>query len=156
DLDDTHKVGDRQMPNGGPGVPVPIDDDPAILRRAVWLETDQQYRAAEQALIKIKTGKEVKVETAEGRAPDFSHEPPRTYIGPQVSISVDRKPWEAKVRAYTAQFRESPSVINSIVTFTAAAENDYQVSSEGSQLQYGQIRYRLELFVQGKAPDGMD
>jgi predicted Zn-dependent protease len=30
------------------------------------------------------------------------------------------------------------------------------VNSEGSQLQYGQIRYRLELFIQGKAPDGMD
>ena len=30
------------------------------------------------------------------------------------------------------------------------------MTSEGTQLQYGQIRYRLELFIQGKAPDGMD
>ena len=27
-LDSTHKVGERQMPNGGPGSPVPVDDDP--------------------------------------------------------------------------------------------------------------------------------
>jgi TldD protein len=155
-LDNTHKVGERQMPSGGPGSPVPVDDDPEILRRVIWLETDKQYRAAEQALTKIKTSKEVKVETEEGRGPDFSREQPHTFVGPQVSIAVDRRPWEEKVRAYTKSFRESAKIINSIVTFTAQAENDFQVTSEGTQLQYGQIRYRLELFIQGKAPDGMD
>ena len=155
-LDDTHKVGDRQMENESPVVPVPVDDDPEVLRRAAWLETDKQYRAAEEALIKIRTGKEVKVETAEGKAPDFSHEQPHVSIGPQVSINVDRTPWEARVRAYTKAFRDSAAIINSIVTFSAQAQNVLQVTSEGTQLQYGQIRYRLELFIQGKAPDGMD
>ena len=155
-LDSSHKVGEKQQANGGPGTPVPIDDDAEILRRAIWLETDKQYRASAEALIKIKTGKEVKVETAEGKAPDFSREEPHTSIGPQVSISVDRKPWEARVRAYTKAFRDSTAVINSIVTFTGQAQNAYQVNSEGTQLQFGQIRYRLELFIQGKAPDGMD
>jgi TldD protein len=155
-LDNSHKVGERQMQSGGPGTPVPLDDDAEVLRRAIWLETDKQYRAASEALIKIKTGKEVKVETAEGRAPDFSREKPHTDIGPLASISVDRKPWEEKVRAYTKAFRESPAIINSIVTFTAQAQNAFQVTSEGTQLQFGQVRYRLELFIQGKAPDGMD
>ena len=156
DRDSTHKVGERQMANAGPGVSVPLDDDPEILRRALWLETDDQYRAAEQAWIKIKTGKEVKVESIEGNAPDFSHEEPHTSFAPQVSISVDRKPWEEKVRAYTKAFRSSTAIINSIVTYTALAQNAYQVNSEGTQVQFGQIRYRLELFIQGKAPDGMD
>ena len=156
DLDNTHKVGVRQEQRGGPGGPVPIDNDPQVLRRAIWLETDKQYRAAAEALIKIKTGKEVKIESAEGSAPDFTHEQPHTYIGPENTIQLDRKPWEERVRAYTKSFRESPAVINSIATFTAQAQNAYQVTSEGTQLQYGQIRYRLELFIQGKAPDGMD
>ncbi len=155
-LDNSHKIGERQMASGGPGAPVPIDDDAEVLRRAIWLETDKQYRAASEALIKIKTGKEVKVETAEGRAPDFSREEPHVSISPQVSIAVDRKPWEERVRAYTKAFRESAAIINSIVTFSAQAQNAYQVTSEGTQLQFGQIRYRLELFIQGKAPDGMD
>ena len=155
-LDNTHKVGERQQQSGGPGAPVPIDDDAEVLRRTVWLETDKQYRAASEALIKIKTGKEVKVETAEGSAPDFSREEPHVSIGSQVSIVVDRKPWEERVRAYTRAFRESPAIINSIVTFAAQAQNVFQVTSEGTQLQFGQIRYRLELFIQGKAPDGMD
>lgn len=156
DVDDTHKVGERQQTSSGPGEPVPIDDDPDVLRRIVWLETDDQYRAAAEAYIKIKTGKEVKVDSAENRAPDFSHEKPHTFIGQQVSFTLDRKPWEEKVRAYTRTFRDSAAIINSIVTFTAQAQNVLQVTSEGTQLQYGQIRYRLELFIQGKAPDGMD
>jgi TldD protein len=155
-LDNTHKVGERQSQSAGPGTSVPIDDDAEVLRRAIWLETDKQYRTAAEELIKIKTGKEVKVDSVEGRAPDFSREEPRTHIGAQVSIAVDRKPWEDRVRAYTAVFRDSTAIINSIVTFTAQAQNVCQVTSEGTQLQFGQIRYRLELFIQGKAPDGMD
>jgi len=154
--DNTRKVGDRQSPTAGPGGLVPVDDDAEVLRRAIWLETDRQYRAAAEALIKIKTGREVKVESAEGQAPDFSREDLQNYIGPRVSISVDRRPWEQKVRAYTRAFRESKAIINSIVTFSATAQNRYHVNSEGTQLQFGQIRYRLELFIQGKAPDGMD
>jgi TldD protein len=155
-LDNSHKVGERQSQSAGPGTSVPLDDDAEVLRRAIWLETDKQYRNAAEELIKIKTGKEVKVDSVEGRAPDFSREEPRTFIGPQVSIAVDRKPWEDKVRAYTSVFRDSTAIINSIVTFTAQAQNVCQVTSEGTQLQFGQIRYRLELFIQGKAPDGMD
>src|SRR5229473_8267105 len=157
DLDNTHKVGERRAQNGGPGTAeVPIDDDPGVMRREIWLETDKQYKSAAEWLIKVKTGREVKVETAEGRAPDFSHEQPHTYIGLETSFVLDRKPWEEKVRAYTKAFRDSPAVINSIVTFSAQSQNAYHVTSEGTQLQFGQIHYRLELFIQGKAPDGMD
>ena len=34
--------------------------------------------------------------------------------------------------------------------------NQYQVNTEGTKLAFGQVHYRLELFVQSKAPDGMD
>ena len=155
-LDDTHKVDGRQPPNGGPGTNAPVDDDPEVLRRAIWLETDKQYRSAAEALIKIQTGKEVKAQSEEGKAPDFSKEKPQSYFGPWVSFQLDRKPWEEKVRAYTKYFRDSPAVINSIVTFTAQAQNTLQLNSEGTELQFGQIRYRLDLFIQGKASDGMD
>ena len=155
-LDNTHKVDGRQPPSGGPGTSAPTDDDPDVLRRAIWLETDKQYRAAAEALIKIKTSKEVKVQTEEGQTPDFSREKPQVFAEPWVSFTLDRKPWEQRVRDYTAYFQKSPAIINSIVTFTAQAQNVLQLNSEGTQLQFGQIRYRLELFIQGKAGDGMD
>jgi predicted Zn-dependent protease len=155
-LDNTHKVGDQRMPSGGPGTGVPVDNDSEVVRRAIWLETDSQYRTAAEALIKIRSSKEVKADTAEGHAPDFSHEQPHKSIEPEASFTLDRKPWEEKVRAYTKTFRESPSILNSIVTFSALAQNAYLVNTEGTQLQSGQIRYRLELFIQGKAADGMN
>ena len=155
-LDNTHKVGERRMPSGGPGTAVPIDNDAEIVRRAIWLETDEQYRNAAEALIKIRSSKEVKADTAEGHAPDFSHEQPHQSFEPEVSFTLERKPWEEKVRAYTKAFRESPDILNSIVTFSALAQNAYLVNTEGTQLQSGQIRYRLELFIQGKATDGMN
>jgi TldD protein len=155
-LDNTHKVGEQRMPSGGPGTGVPVDNDEQIVRRAIWLETDQQYRSAAEALIKIRSSKEVKADTAEGRTPDFSHEQPHKSIEPEVSFTLDRKPWEGKVRAYTKTFRESPDILNSIVTFSALGQNSYLINTEGTQLQHGQIRYRLELFIQGKATDGMN
>jgi len=35
-------------------------------------------------------------------------------------------------------------------TFTAQAQNQIQVNSEGTQLQFGQVRYRLELSFRAK------
>jgi TldD protein len=156
DLDNTHKVGNSAPNQGSFGTSVPVDDAPDVLRRAMWQETDKQFRAASEGLIKINTSKEVQVQTAEEHAPDFAREKPHTFYGPEVSIHPDRKPWEEKVRLYTRAFRASPMILNSIVTFSATGDNQYQVTSEGTRLQFGQVHYRLELFIQGKAPDGMD
>ncbi|MGH9729515.1 MAG: TldD/PmbA family protein [Candidatus Acidiferrales bacterium] len=155
-LDNTHKIEGREPAWTSPGTQATLDDDIPVLRREIWRETDRQYRAAVQAFIAVQTSKEVQAQSAEQRAPDFSREEPHVSIGPAVSFHVDRKPWEEKVRKYTAAFSASPAVLNSIVTFTAGADNQYFVNSEGSKLAFGQIRYRLELFVQSKAPDGMD
>src|ERR1022692_451398 len=155
-LDNTHKVGDRPPSWSSPGASAVIDDDIPVLRREIWRETDRQYRAASEALIKVKTSQQVQVQTAEGAAPDFSREEPHTSVGPRVEIHVDRKPWEERVRRYTAAFSKSPAVLNSIATFTAQGTNQYQVNTEGTKLAFGQVHYRLELFVQSKAPDGMD
>ncbi len=155
-LDNTHKIEGREPAWTSPGTQATLDDDIPVLRREIWRETDRQYRAAVQAFIAVQTSKEVQAQSAEQRAPDFSREEPHVSIGPAVSFHVDRTPWEEKVRKYTAAFSASPAVLNSIVTFTAGADNQYFVNSEGSKLAFGQIRYRLELFVQSKAPDGMD
>jgi TldD protein len=155
-LDDTHKVGDRQPSWMSPGTTVSLDDDLGVLRRQIWRETDRQYRAASEALIKVKTSEKVQVQTAEGTAPDFSAEAPHVSLGSPVDIHVDRKPWEERVRQYTAAFSKSPYVLNSIATFTALGMNQYQTDTEGAKIAFGQVHYRLELFVQSKAPDGMD
>ena len=156
DLDNTHKVGTSRGGDSSFGTPVPVDNNPEVLRRAIWSEIDKNFRSASETLIKINTSKEVQSQSADEHAPDFSREKPHVFYGPEVSVHPDRKPWEEKVRLYTKAFRASPQILNSIVTFSADGENQYQVNTEGTRLQFGQIHYRLELFIQGKAPDGMD
>jgi predicted Zn-dependent protease len=157
EIDNTRKVGERGGQQGlSPGTPIPIENDVPVIRRAVWMETDHQYRAASEALLRIRTGKEVKVETSEGQAPDFSREKPQMHFGPPVAFQMDRRPWEERVRAVTRIFRESPAVLNSIANFSATAENQFQATSEGTRIQFGQVRFRLEMFLQAKAADGMD
>jgi TldD protein len=156
ELDNTHKMGDRPPNWTSPGAVTVLDDDIPVLRREIWRETDRQYRAAAEALIRVTTSQQVQVQTREGAAPDFSHEAPHTSIGPRVEIHVDRKPWEERVRRYTAEFSKSPAVLNSIATFSALSMNQYQVNTDGSKLAFGQVHYRLELYVQSKASDGMN
>lgn len=157
ELDNTRKVGDRDPGAfAGSAVQVPIEDDVAVIRRAIWLETDRQYRTAAEQLTRIRASRDVKVESAEGQAPDFSKEQPQVWIGPRATLDVDRGPWEEKVRRYTRAFRQSPAVLNCIVTFSATAENEYLATTEGTRLQFGSVRYRLELYTQSKSPDGMD
>ncbi|MGA8036921.1 MAG: metallopeptidase TldD-related protein [Candidatus Acidiferrales bacterium] len=154
-LDDTHKVAERPSWTS-PGTSASLDNDIPVLRREIWRETDRQYRAATEALIRVKTNQQVQVQSTEGSAPDFSKETPHVSIGPRVQMTVDRTPWEQKVRDYTAAFSKSPVVLNSIATFSALGMNQYQVNTEGTKLAFGQVHYRLELYVQSKAPDGMD
>jgi len=157
DLDNTHSTGTGgQAQQGSYGESVPIEDDAGVLMRAMWRETDAQYRAAAEAFVKVTTSKDVAVQTAEQRAPDFSQEKPNVFFGPHASFTLERKPWEERTRTYTKFFHQSAAILNSIVTFTAQADNQYQVTSEGTKLQFGQVRYRLELYIQGKASDGMD
>ncbi|HXZ19653.1 MAG TPA: metallopeptidase TldD-related protein [Candidatus Acidoferrales bacterium] len=157
ELDDTHRVGGADSGSQASyGTSAPVDDDPAVLRRLLWQESDRQYRGATEALLRIQTGRDVKVESTEAQAPDFSHETPHESYGPHVSFQLDRRPWEEKVRLYTNYFRSSAAVLNSIVSMSAQAQNNYLVTSEGTRLQFGLVRYRLELFIQGKASDGMD
>ena len=155
-LDNTHNIGDRSMSQSSDPTLLPLDDNIPAIRRAIWMSTNTQYRRSAAQYIRVKTSRQVQIENAETTAPDFSHEQPVTSYLPLVSFHVDRRPWEARVREYTAAFSASPAVMNSIATFTASATNQFFVSSEGTREQFGQIRYRLELYVQAKAPDGMN
>src|SRR5690348_11431922 len=106
-LDDTHKItGGRADFSSGEETAV-LDDGIPVLGREMWRQTVRQYREASQRLIQVKTSQQVQVQSSEGWAPDFSHETPPTSIGPLVSIHVDRKPWEERVRHYTAEFGRS-------------------------------------------------
>ncbi len=157
DLDNTHKVGNSQPTQGSYGTAVPVDNAPEVLRRAMWMRDGQA--------IPSRLGSADQDQYEQGSAgANGRGTRARIFRAKSRTRSMARKfpfiptanPGKKRFAFTRARFRASPQILNSIVTFSATGDNQYQVTSEGTRLQFGQIHYRLELFIQGKAPDGMD
>ncbi|MBD3285332.1 TldD/PmbA family protein [candidate division WOR-3 bacterium] len=134
-------------------VPVPLSDDPAALRHALWLLTDMRYKWALKQYAK-KEGERAR-EVEEERSPDFTMEEPVEYIGDEVDYSAEKAAWEEKVKDYSSLFKAYPEILDSRVSFSVEAKNDYFTSSEGTRIRQGKVYYWLRVSASTKAPDGM-
>lgn len=106
-FDNTHSVRAR-FPDiddfgdfAGGAIEVPIDDDPAAIRAALWHQTDRKYRRAVERLSAVRADAGVSV-APDDSSPDFSREPPERYVERQTRPVGSRGAWEVKVRRYTA------------------------------------------------------
>src|SRR5207253_5484381 len=57
---------------------IPVDDDPAAIRNALWYQTDRHYKAAVQQLSSARTNARVAI-TAEDTSGDYSPAPSASY-----------------------------------------------------------------------------
>jgi TldD protein len=156
-LDNTHPIrGDRGAT--GPRVSqvsLPLTDEEAPIRQALWRATDRSFKQASEGLTRVRTNVAAKVKE-EDPAPDFSREDVQTYTGEPVTYTVDTKAWEARLRRISAPFADQPFVFRSEVSLSVESDNRFYVNSEGSQVATGDVGFRL--FIQGvtKADDGME
>jgi TldD protein len=148
DLSALMGVGDRM-------VEIPIDDDTAAIRAALWYQTDQRYRRAVQDLTRLMTNAQVNVQ-AEDTAPDFSPAPAVTYAEPVAALAPDRRAWEDRIRRYTAPFARYGDIYVAQASFNADVETRWYVNSEGSAILTSQPHYRLSITALTKAEDGME
>ena len=156
-LDNTHPIrGDRGAT--GPRVSqvsLPLTDEEAPIRQALWRATDRSFKQASEGLTRVRTNVAAKVKE-DDPAPDFSREDVQTYTGDPVTYTVDTKAWEARLRRISAPFADQPFVFRSEVSLSVESDNRFYVNSEGSQVATGDVGFRL--FIQGvtKADDGME
>jgi TldD protein len=136
-------------------VRVPLDDDPAAIRRILWYETDQKFKHAVERLARARTSAQVLV-APEDSAPDFAPEPAVSHVEPAVDIGIDRAAWEQKIRAYTAPFAHAHDIYEGEASLKAERETRWYVNSDGSQLQLPSVYYRLVISAYTKAEDGME
>jgi TldD protein len=155
ELDNRHPLADDRMEafNRLPRIGrAPLQDDPAAMRRELWLETDRRYREAALQLRNVRTQRSILA--AEERSPDFSHEEPETFIQQVAELEIDRDDWRERIRACSARARRG-------VATRATCRADfhvttmYFVSSEGSELQHSATTARVSVSVGVKADDGM-
>lgn len=159
-LDNTHPLRGEGGGGGGGGprvgrISLPLTDDAAPMRLALWRATDSAFKLASEQLTRVRTNVAAKIQE-ESPAPDFSRESPQSYTGQPVAMAMDARTWEPRVRRLSAPFAEDPLIFNGTVSLTARATNRYYTNSEGTQLATGDVQYRLFIQASTKAADGME
>jgi predicted Zn-dependent protease len=134
---------------------VPLEENPEALRSIIWYNTDRKYKAAVEQYTKVKTAVQVAV-APEDKSDDFAREPAATYLEQPLTLSVDPKVWESKLRKYTAPFAKYGNLYEAYAFFSADIETRWYVNSDGSEIQVSQPFYRLFISALSKADDGME
>ena len=136
------------------GREAPLDEDPAALRNAIWLLTDESYKKSLSAYLK-KKGKEVYRPDDPDRPPSFSRESASVEVGPALPHPFDREAWKREAREQTARLRAHPELFDSQLRVWADHELREFASTEGTRLVTEHVIYGLHVQAWARAPDGM-
>jgi hypothetical protein len=161
----TVRIGDYTVDSStsrGDGVVqlAPLDNDPEALRYALWVASDEAYKNALRAYT-AKQAELRRFQSAPGQ-PDFAKATPVTYLGPLVSLDLDRNEWKKRIIQASGLYISDPEarayaagVQYSTANVRAIALNRYVVNTEGTTLRHGYTGYTAAISLGGQAPDGM-
>src|SRR5271165_1218179 len=152
---DNYHVIRGQRPRFTPGAPLPLDDVPGAIRQRIWLETDHTYRLAAQRLIQLQTNTQLRV-AEKDQSGDFSVETPSVHEETVPTLKFDEEDWAKRLRKWSAEFAQYPSVLKSSVGLVVRRETKYLISTDGTRLQHGGAFVDIGIEAEGKASDGMD
>ncbi|MBI4880461.1 MAG: hypothetical protein HY812_12500 [Planctomycetes bacterium] len=136
----------------GGAAPLPLDDDEAAIRHAIWLATDGPYKRAVETLTDKRAF--LKERESEERPPDFAPAAPVVQVEPRAAFEMDVPAWEDRLRRLSAVFAEFRGIQDSSVRLTASAGNRILLNSEGSRLRTGAARAVLTITARAQADDG--
>nr|WP_309891427.1 TldD/PmbA family protein [Archangium sp.] len=131
----------------------PLDDSGLALRTALWLMTDEKYKAALSQLLK-KRGESVYTVEDPNQPPSFSKEKPASYVQPPMAFPFNRDRWSKVAREVSARFKSHPEIFDSEVRVTADKVTRLFVSSEGGRIVTEQTMYGLHVMAVTRADDG--
>ena len=131
----------------------PLDDDPLALRSALWLITDEKYKAALFDYLK-KKGENVYAVEDPKRPPSFSREAPSVEIQHPLPFSFARERWTRLARTLSATFNAYPEIFDGEVRVTGDKMVRYFVSSEGSRIVTEETLFGVHLTAMTRADDG--
>ena len=145
---------DSQDSGYSAGREAPLDDDPAALRNALWLLTDDLYKKALSAYLK-KKGKEVYRPDDPERPPSFSREEPHVDVMPRAERPFDAEAWKRELRAQSDRLRSHPELFDSQMRAGVDREERELANTEGARLITERVLYGLHVQAWARAPDGM-
>jgi TldD protein len=131
----------------------PLDDSPAALRTALWLITDEKYKAALFNYLK-KKGEDVYTVEDPRRPPSFAHQAKAVAVGPRVPFPFAHQRWEALARALSARLAAKKELFDSEVRISAAKTARLYVNTEGTRLVTEDTLYSVHVQAWTRADDG--
>jgi predicted Zn-dependent protease len=160
-LDNTHEIRESEMGSYNnvriEADYVPIDNNPDVLKKTIWLQLDNLYKDDVQIYEQIKANMAVKVEQ-EDKSPDFSIEKAESYYEAPItweSLQIDPKVWEEKVRKYSRIFDENKDILDGSAYLSAALIREIFIDTEGREIAQNSVAFQLALTAEALADDGM-
>jgi hypothetical protein len=130
----------------------PLDNLYAVLRRYLWLATDQTYKSAVEAIARKRSA--LKNMSTEEPLADFARAEASRLVEPIREPKFDREAWLARLRSFSAIFSSFPRVLSSDVDVQAVSGTRYLVTSEGTEVRTAEQMMFLRVRAVGQAPDG--
>ncbi|MGI8989369.1 MAG: metallopeptidase TldD-related protein [Bryobacteraceae bacterium] len=131
----------------------PLDASYPVLRRYLWLATDQNYKSALQAISRKRAA--LKSISVIDRIPDFSKAESSREIEAVHGAPFAFEPWIARTRELSGVFVSYPKIKNSSVEFTAMDQAHYYVNSEGGEVRTPSVLGLVRVKALAQAADGM-
>lgn len=132
---------------------MPLDDDMLALRHALWLATDQAYKAATESLTAKQS--QLKQLTIDQPVDDFARADPVQSVAPLAKLEVDPQPWTSMLEEASALYKTDPQIESFESSLKFQAINRFFVNSEGTIVRSGQNLYEMTVSCATQAADSM-
>lgn len=117
-------------------IQIPIEDDYAGIRRALWTSTDVVYKSAsklyEDNLYHLKEQKELKEEV---NYRTFIKTPPTIRVANSKTYNYDKEKLESYMKKVSNLFKNRPDITSSMAAIAYIQGDIYFVNSEGSRIK---------------------
>ncbi|HZA13735.1 MAG TPA: TldD/PmbA family protein [Myxococcaceae bacterium] len=131
----------------------PLDDDPLALRNALWLITDEKYKAALFDYLK-KRGENVYAVEDPKKPHSFSRTEPDAYVQKPLPFAFARERWTKLARKLSDTLNGHPEIFDGEVRVTGDKVVRYFTSSEGTRLVTEETLYGIHVTAVTRAADG--
>lgn len=134
DLTDENFVGSRSS-SAGVSLPMPLENDYASVRKALWSITDRSYKSTVETYEQKLTALKQKNESDEPRLPDYTRVSPVQMVLPSANMAYDAEQWQELIKSLSMEFSAYPDFSMSNVALFFTTSDYYFASSEGSKIR---------------------
>ncbi len=132
----------------------PLAPNSAALRNALWLLTDQKYKAALSSWLKFKAQGIYALDDDDERSVSFTQEKPARFVQTPVAFPFESARWSKVATELSALFAKTPEIFDSEVRITADKLVRIQTNSEGTELVTEETLYAVHVQAFTRAVDG--